>query len=210
MSPKNVVLVKRPLLIDLNYSHNPMKVKHFHLVKLLYGYLHVVLFYALNDSYGEDNGTIIYTGVHDYWKNCESSSPYSAYHLGFLNIGWCIISGGEPVQWGAVDNPMWFIKWYWWPKEVLGRKPKPQAFPPPIPTIHSRLEMRKQVLMLETRFSGFHNYVFTHCADNVLKSIAQKKTWSFRQTYIQRNQKPKICLITLIRQWEPYLSSIQD
>lgn len=53
-------------------------------------------------------------------------------------------SGGELIQWGAImvrsafiwSHLKWFIKWSWWHREVLGRKPKPQTFllsHPPIP-----------------------------------------------------------------------------
>lgn len=84
-----------------------------------------------------------------YWKNCLSSA---ASHLGFMSAVWCMISGGEPVQWGAIkdpsaliwSHPKWFIKWYWWPKEVLERKPKPQAFPPSVPTSHSHFGDEKE------------------------------------------------------------------
>lgn len=35
-------------------------------------------------------------------RNCKSST---ASHLGFMSVVWCVISGGEPVQWGAIKGP---------------------------------------------------------------------------------------------------------
>lgn len=111
------------------------------------------VFMLITESHREDNRTNIgwkmVPSFVSYWKNCESST---ASHLGFMSTVWCMISGGEPVQWGAIkdpsaliwSHPKWFIKWYWWPKEVLGRKPKPQAFPPSVPTSHSHFGDEKE------------------------------------------------------------------
>lgn len=70
-----------------------------------------------------------------------------------------MISGGEPVRWGAIKDPstlIWshpkrFIKLCRWPREVLGWKPKPQAFP-----------LRdEKVILPETCFRGFPNFIYS-------------------------------------------------
>ena len=124
-----------------------------------------------------------------YGKNCESSS---ASHLGVHERGvvcdqrWGAASSGVPSRDPSAliwSHPKWFIKWYWWPKEVLGRQPKPQAFPPPIPTIGG----------WESEY--FPKFIFSLlCWNHAIIQTASHRCIS--------KEKPEICLLTSIRQRE--------
>lgn len=67
------------------------------------------------------------------------------------------------------SHPKWLIKWYWWPKKVLGRSPKTTGFP----AIHCRVEMRKKILLPESFFTDFPNFIFSPCAKTVHESTVK-------------------------------------
>ncbi len=198
---------------------------HVHLVKLLHGFLHVVLFVGFTACQSAVPGNVtLELYCHKIWE-MGSLFLYLAEQISkavliwitaaFMlitesywedngtNIGCKMVTGGianhrQPLIWGSwtrygvwsvvgsqfsgVPSRTRLLLFEATPSDSLNdigdprrfwegnqnRRHSHHPFPPSIPTIHSHLEMRKQVLLLETCFSGFPNFIFSLCAKIVL------------------------------------------